>query len=160
MLGSSQWWPSKSLGASSVAEYGPCLFFQSGNFQGVVEELLKLESRISATEKVLSPYSSKSLLFLRAATPSNPPESLNFHLGIKKSPCSDPKMRLGQVLVGSGSFLWLWMAPARRESTKGKAEQTQPSWRGTGGNSAAPRGWQEDPNLHLSIKRNKHPLQD
>lgn len=104
------------LCASSVAEYGPCLFFQSGNFQGV-EIVVKISVKNLSHRKVLSPYSSKSQLFSRAPAPSNLPESLNFHLGTKLQP-ADPVVALRQVLVGLSSFLHTQMAPAGGESIK------------------------------------------
>lgn len=141
---------------------GPVYFFRVAIFKGL-EDLLKLASRISATEKVLSPYSSKSLLFPRAAAPSSLPESLNFHLGIKITvfrPQNEAWTGFGGIRLISMGVNGTCQEGEHQNPSLGKAEPTQPSWRRIGGNGAAPRGCQEDTNLHLSINRNKHPLQD
>lgn len=147
-----------------MAEYGPCLFFQSGNFQGV-GIVVKISLKNLSHRKVLSPHSSKSQLFSRAPAPCSSLESLNFHLRIKITALRPQK----GTWAGFGGIGLISASPngtCQEESidihpaeSLSKLSWVKRRWEGMARSRAAQRGCQRT-NLYLTINRSKHPLQD
>lgn len=126
--------------ASSLAEYGPCLFFQSGNFQGV-GIVVKISVKNLSHRKVLSPHSSKSQLFSRAPAPSSSPESLNFHLRIKITalrPQSSAWAGLGGIGLISASPNGTCQEESIETHPSESLSKPKPSQKATGGNGTLP----------------------